>query len=117
VYYAVWNSRTGERLGTQIGIARSFWSRLIGMAGQRYVPLGAGLYLPDCRAVHTHFMRLSLDLVYLDGSGCVLAVRRSVPPWRAPGPVQGTVDLLEVPSGGAGLTRVGDRLHFAPRGK
>lgn len=114
MYLAVWNDRTGERLGTQIGLARSFWARLFGLAGRRYLPLGTGLLLPGCSAVHTHFMRVPLDLIYLDASGRVLAVRRRVLPWRAPGGVPGTVDLLELPSGGAGLTRVGDRLLRAP---
>jgi uncharacterized membrane protein (UPF0127 family) len=80
VYYAVWNGRTGERLGVQIAVARSFWQRLIGLAGRRYIPLGAGLFLPGCSAVHTHFMRAALDLIYLDASGRVLAVRRGVKP-------------------------------------
>lgn len=117
MYYAVWNERTGERLGTQIQVARSFWARLFGLAGRRYLPLGTGLLLPGCDSVHTHFMRVALDLIYLDAGGRVVGVRRRVSPWRAPGRVPGTVDLLELPSGGAGTTRIGDRLHRAPRGK
>ncbi|HLO04186.1 MAG TPA: DUF192 domain-containing protein [Symbiobacteriaceae bacterium] len=117
MYYAVWNDRTGERLGVQIDVARSFWARLFGLAGRRYLPMGTGLFLPGCSSVHTHFMRVPLDLIYLDASGRVLAVRRRVMPWRAPGRVPGTVDLLELPSGCAGMARVGDRLHRAPLSK
>jgi uncharacterized membrane protein (UPF0127 family) len=117
MHHCVWNSRNGERLGTQVRTVLGFWERLCGLATARYLPLGTGLYLPRCRAVHTHFMRVNLDLLYLDEVGRVLAIRRGVRPWRAPGPVAGTVGILEVPAGAAGATMPGDRLLFAPRGK
>lgn len=117
MYYAVWNGRTGERLGMQISLARSFWQRLVGLIPRHHLSPGTGLYLPGCPTVHTHFMRVPLDLIYLDGDGRVLAVRREVRPWRAPGSVRGAVNLLELPTGGAGRTRVGDLLRIAPSGR
>ena len=56
--------------------------------------------IPRCRSVHTFGMRFSLDLVWLDRDGRVLAVEESVPPGR----VRSRADadaVLEVPSGRA----------------
>ena len=63
-------------------IASSFRARLLGLAGLRAIPHGVALLLPATRSVHTFGMRFELDLVWLDRSGNVLRVDRSVPPLR-----------------------------------
>jgi hypothetical protein len=65
-----------------IHIASSWRERLVGLAWRRSVPPGTGLLLPRCRSVHTFGMRFALDLVWLDASGKVVRVDRSVPPRR-----------------------------------
>ncbi len=57
-------------------------ARLIGLAGLRQLPPGAGLLLPRTRSIHTFAMRFALDLVWLDASGEILRVDRAVPPRR-----------------------------------
>ena len=42
----------------------------------------AGLLIPRCASVHTFGMRFELDLVFLDGDGRPLPIRRAVPPRR-----------------------------------
>ena len=65
----------------EIRVARSPWSRLVGLAFRRPRP-GAALLLPRCRSIHTFGMRFALDLVWLDAEGRVLAVDEGVRPWR-----------------------------------
>jgi uncharacterized protein len=66
----------------QIRVARSPRSRLLGMALRRRPPPDTGLLIPRCRSVHTFGMRFTLDLVWLDRAGRVLAVDEGVPPCR-----------------------------------
>jgi uncharacterized membrane protein (UPF0127 family) len=66
----------------QIRVARSPRSRLLGMALRRRPPPDTGLLIPGCRSVHTFGMRFTLDLVWLDRAGRVLAVDEGVPPCR-----------------------------------
>lgn len=40
------------------------------------------LLLTPCRAVHTFFMRRSIDLIFLDRAGNVLGVTSNLKPWR-----------------------------------
>ena len=68
-------------MGMEIRVARSPWSRLVGLAFRPAAP-DTALLLPRCRSVHTFGMRFALDLHWLDGSGEVVRVDRAVPPRR-----------------------------------
>ena len=65
----------------QLRVARSPWSRLVGLALRR-PPRDTALLIPRCRSVHTFGMRFALDLIWLDGERRVVRVDRAVPPWQ-----------------------------------
>jgi uncharacterized membrane protein (UPF0127 family) len=87
-------------------VAVSFGQRARGMIGRRFGAFDA-MILPACGAVHTFFMTQALDLIFVDNSGRVLALRADVPPWRAlisgPG---GTATTIELPAGSLQKIRV-----------
>jgi uncharacterized protein len=83
----------------EIRVARSPWSRLLGLAVRRRPPAGQALLLPRCRSVHTFGMRFAIDLVWLDAEGRVLAIERGVPPWRVRGR-RDAAAVVEVVAGG-----------------
>ncbi len=59
-------------------MARRFWRRVAGLIGARRL----FLFIPRCRAVHTHFMRSPIDIVFLDDHHVVLSVVARARPWR-----------------------------------
>jgi 3-hydroxybutyryl-CoA dehydrogenase len=65
-----------------VRVARSPLARLLGLAGLREPPAGAGLLLPRTRSIHTFGMRFTLDLVWLDRAGRVVKIDRAVSPCR-----------------------------------
>jgi uncharacterized membrane protein (UPF0127 family) len=83
----------------EISVARSPWSRLLGLALRRRPPPGRALLLPRCRSVHTFGMRFALDLVWLDAEGEIIDVEESVPPWRVRSR-RDAAAVLELPAGG-----------------
>ena len=85
--------------GRRVPVALTGRSRLLGLALLPRGRAGPGLLIPHCSAVHTGWMRFSLELVFLDASGEVLE-RRVVPPWRIAG-VRGAAAVLELPADGA----------------
>lgn len=95
------NSVTGHIVVEQLEIADSFWTRLWGLQFRRSLRPRAGLLLTPCSSVHTAFVRFPIDVVMLDGSNRVLAVRANVRPWRAVIGVKGTHAILELPAGTA----------------
>lgn len=68
--------------GRDIRLAGDPLARLLGLAGLRRIPDGAGLLLPRTRSIHTFGMRFALDLRWLDADGRVVRVDRGVRPGR-----------------------------------
>jgi uncharacterized membrane protein (UPF0127 family) len=84
-------------LGSEVPVASTFPSRLLGMALLRREHAGEGLLIPRSRSVHTFGMRFRLDIVFLDGADRVLELRRAVPPNRV-ARCPGAMAVLELPS-------------------
>ena len=106
---------TGKTVVARLRIADGFWSRLAGLQFRRPLPADAGLLLVPCNSVHTCFVRFPVDVVFLDGKGSVLAVRRNLRPWRlALGPRKSHA-VLEVIAGSADV-QPGEKLRLEPTG-
>lgn len=86
-----------ELLGVGVPVATTPRARLLGLALLDRERAGPGLLIPRCRSVHTFGMRFELDLVFLDAEGCVVGLRRSLPPGRL-SRCRGADAVLELPS-------------------
>jgi uncharacterized protein len=84
-------------LGFKVPVAATLPSRLLGLALLSRRRAGPGLLIPRCSSVHTFGMRFALDLLFLDGDGRVIELRRGVPPRRVLR-CPGAVAVLELPS-------------------
>ncbi|MBK4733730.1 OmpA family protein [Noviherbaspirillum pedocola] len=98
----------------RLRLAERFASRLVGLIGAPALGIDEGMLITRCRAVHTCFMRQSLDLVFLDAGGRVLCCVPRVPPWRAHR-AAGAAHTLELAPGSIAYYRIapGDRLEHA----
>jgi uncharacterized membrane protein (UPF0127 family) len=76
----VTNVSRGRTLGTRIGLADGWWSRLRGLLGRPALAEGEGLLLRPCRSVHMFGMRYALDVAFLDRAGSVIAAYHALPP-------------------------------------
>lgn len=97
----------GEILVKQCRLADRFFSRLIGLLGQKGLSAGTGLILLPCDMVHTLGMRFPIDVVFVDRNGLVLATRAGLKPNRIAPRVAGAYAVIELPAGDA------DRLGIA----
>ncbi len=84
-------------LGREMAVATGFRARLLGLGGLSHGAAGTGLLIPRCSSVHTFGMRFALDLVFVDGDGRALSVRRRVRPGRLIWH-RGARAVLEIPS-------------------
>jgi uncharacterized protein len=106
---------TGKTVVAQLRIADGFWSRLAGLQLRRPLPADAGLLLVPCNSVHTCFVRFPVDVVFLDANGSVLAIRRSLRPWRLAWGPRRSHAALEVIAGSADL-HPGEKLRLEGAG-
>jgi hypothetical protein len=111
------NNATRDRLlADRAEQAVSFKARLVGLMGRRALPVGEGLYILPCNSIHTFFMRIPIDVAFLDGDGVILKQFMALPPWRATSIYLRARSVLELPAGvlEASGTQEGDRLTFEP---
>ena len=110
----IWLARPGaepRQLWSAIRRADSHWSRLRGLLGRRHLGEQEGLWLLPCNQVHSHFMLMAIDILFLDREGTLLQCE-TLPPWRFSSHVPKAHSILEVAAGSVERLdlRPGDRL-------
>jgi len=95
-------------------VANTWWSRLRGLIGSEPLAPGEGLLIVPCKAIHTHFMRFPIDVLYVDAGKEVVGIGHALPPWRFGRLYHRSRFVLELPAGAANNTdtQVGDRLQI-----
>lgn len=110
------NGTKGLILADRAQRASTFVQRLVGLLGRASLPLGEALLLAPCNAIHTFFMRMPIDVAFLDDEGVIVKQLEALPPWRATAVYRRARAVLELPAGTlqASGTHEGDRLLFDP---
>ena len=78
--------------------ALSFTSRARGMIGRTFDSFDAMIF-PHCQAIHTFFMSIPLDIVFLSRDNRVMAAYHAVKPWKASLVCRGAYQTVELPAG------------------
>lgn len=114
--WQVTNVTRDRILATRASRAEGFWNRFMGLMGQTSLPMGEALHIVPCNSIHTFFMRIPIDVLFLDAENRVVRTYEALPPWRMTPPIRKARTVLEFPIGtlaGSG-TAVGDQLRFEP---
>ena len=110
--------KEGKRLLDPCNKAVAFGDRFLGLMGKKSLPKTSGVYFPKCNSIHTFFMRISIDVIFLRKEGEVLEIVSSVKPWRLliPRlPADSVVEMAEGVAEGLGIA-VGDVLSWESGG-
>ena len=112
--YRVMNLTRNTPLADQAAKADSFLQRFKGLMGVKELPVGHGLHIAPCNSIHTFFMKIPIDAVFLDASEQVVDICHAMPPWRMSKLYFGAKSVLELPAGTAAASQTvpGDRLSF-----
>jgi uncharacterized membrane protein (UPF0127 family) len=112
--FAVRNADRGVLLATDARLASSYWSRFWGLMFRRRLPGGGGLLLTRSASIHSFFMFMRFDAVFIDDEGRVTKVVHAMRPWWVAFGGKGGKHTLELPAGAAARTGTvpGDRLVF-----
>jgi uncharacterized protein len=114
----VYNKTRETFLATEVNMADTYWSRLVGLLGKtkRWSRPGRGLWIVPSCGVHTIGMLFPIDVIFLDKESRVVHLQEYVRPFRISSVCLKAASVLEVPvytihrSG----TQIGDRLEIAP---
>ena len=112
------NVTTQRELGKSISKAVTFFQRTRGLLGRKKIKEGEGLYIPECRSIHTFFMRFTIDVVFIDGDNRITRVVPGLVPFRIAFGPRNTAGVLELPAGTLKDNRcvAGDEISFILRG-
>jgi uncharacterized membrane protein (UPF0127 family) len=110
-------ARTGAVIARAPRVAATPWARAIGVLGTPFRGYDA-LVIPRCASVHTWFLGVSLDLLFVDGEGRVLRVIAPARPWGFHFGPRGTRAVIELPAGAlCGIAvSAGDSIEGLPSG-
>jgi uncharacterized protein len=109
------NDRTRSVVALDVDLATSRAERRRGLLGRDSLGASEGLLLTPCIAVHTAFMRFSIDVIFIDRNGRAVRVVPEVRPWRMTASLRAHA-VIELAAGTAAATdiQVGDLLYLAP---
>ncbi len=109
------NARTQRVIADRLLTAFDSRSRRQGLLGRDGLPDGTALIIAPSNAVHTFFMRFSIDLLFVRRDGLVINVRSAVRPWRMAVSLRAFA-VIELPAGSLAQsnTTAGDHLICRP---
>lgn len=91
------------------------WDRTRGMIGRDFGPAFDAMVFSACNAIHTFFMRIPLDVIFLNRENVVVALYRKLKPWHPCVLSARASKVVELPVGTIDSTGtvVGDCLEFS----
>ncbi len=92
------NAETGEIILAELELARTFWKRFVGLMFRKSLPSGFGIWIEPCKSVHTMWMRISIDVHFLDSDNSIIGVSKNVRPWKVALAPENTMSVLEIQS-------------------
>lgn len=113
------NISKGRLIADKVEVAQSFFARGKGLMGRTSLPVGFAMVILPEWSIHTFFMRVPIDVLFVDKAHMVVGVRHAMPPSRpfaGVSPLKGHY-VIELPAGvlAATGTAVGDVLEVSPR--
>lgn len=106
--------KKGEETEYPIELIKSFtfWKRFMGLMGKK--SSHPGMIFNQTNQVHMFFMQFPIDVYYLDKTGIVIHMTKSLKPWRIGPRVKGAYYVIEFPAGGGVNLEIGDQFRLTP---
>lgn len=97
-----------------VHVANSAWQRFCGLLGRNSLNDDEALMILPCNCVHMFFMKFPIDVVFCDKENTIVAVTKSLRPWRVSRFVPRSSYVIEFAAGVVSQKnlQVGDELRF-----
>jgi len=108
------NKTRSVKLIENIELANTYWKRFIGLMGRKNLPEGAGMIIIPNNSVHCFFMRIPIDVLFVDKNQQIVYIYPNMRPWRVSKIVGKAHYVVELPAHTAQKsgTIVGDLLEW-----
>ncbi len=78
----IFNQTQKNLLVSDLKIADTFISRLIGLLTRTSLNQGEGLLITHCQSIHMYFMRFPIDVVFVDRNNQIVGLVENIKPFR-----------------------------------
>jgi hypothetical protein len=108
------NTTRGTCVARHVEVADAYFKRAAGLMFRSVLPPEHALWIVPCAGIHSCFMRFPFDALFVDKNMKVLAIIKSMRPWRISRWVKGGHAVLELPAGSIALsqTEASDQLAW-----
>lgn len=95
-------------------VADNFWLRFRGLTFVHKLEHGQGLLITQTNSVHTHFMFLPIDILFVSKNNVVIDIVHALKPWRILLPRLKANYVVELPAFAVAKsgTQIGDQLQL-----
>lgn len=97
----LYHTSTNKVLLTNLCIPDSFFAKAKGLIGKKSLDENQGLWLKPCSSIHTFFMSIDIDVIYLNRNMVIQKIDHRVRPWRLPMPSFRSHSVIEIKAGQA----------------
>lgn len=104
----------GELILEELKIADTFTKRLKGLMGKTLKP-SEGLLIRPCNSIHCFFMKIPIDVLFLDDHNVVLHKIEQMRPWTVSSVIRGSKYVIEANAGAFQKIVKGDRLTLSEK--
>lgn len=99
-----------------VKIAKTFKDRFMGLMGKTSLPDKEGMFFTKCSSIHCFFMKMPIDVVYLNKEYTVL-YKETVKPWHIGKIVKHAVHIVELKEHAGDEINAGDRMPISENGE
>jgi len=108
------NFDNGQTLAVKCNVADKFFSRLKGLLGKTFMPVGEGLLIKPCNMVHSLGMKIVIDVLFLSSDDEILFIFEGMTPGKVSPMIKSASYVVELPNGLVKMTgtEVGNRIRL-----
>lgn len=96
----------------QLQLANSFGRRFVGLMGKT-LDDSEGLMIKPCNSIHCFFMKIPIDVLFLDDDLNVIHKIHGMKPWRISPVIKGAKSVIEASEGAFADIQQGDQLYVS----
>lgn len=72
----------GKTVLSEVEVADNFFTRFKGLMMKKNIEDNFALVISPCNSIHMFFMRISLDVLFVDKENVVIGMCKGIKPWR-----------------------------------
>jgi uncharacterized membrane protein (UPF0127 family) len=112
------NKTRNTVLAANVKIANTFFLRFKGLMGQDSIPDNWALVIEPCKQIHSFFVKVEFDAVFLNSDCEVVHVIPSMKPSQISPFIKPAIKVIELSSGKVSRTqtKIGDKIFFTEGG-